>query len=100
MNFLVQWYNSRLLLKIENKKTKVKSYYQTNEKTTRNIAKVSKKSFWRWKNFKKINYANNKNKSVADEEREGKKEYMRNYYYKRKKLFNHLINQCWSIRKF
>ena len=29
---------------------------------------------------------------MLDEDRESKKEYMRNYYYKRKHLINHLIN--------
>ena len=29
---------------------------------------------------------------MSDEDRERKKSYMRNYYYKRKNLLNHLIN--------
>ena len=30
---------------------------------------------------------------MSDEDREKKKSYMRNYYYKRKNLLNHLINR-------
>ena len=38
-------------------------------------------------------YASNRNKNMLDEDREEKKkENMKNYYYQRKNLLNHLIN--------
>ena len=30
-----------------------------------------------------MNYANNRNKNMLDDDRERKKEYMKNYYYKK-----------------
>ena len=51
------------------------------------------------KQIKKRNYANNKNKNMTDEGRERKKEYLKNYYNKRKKLLNHLINQTGILEK-
>ena len=43
--------------------------------------------------FKKIYiYINIRNKNMSDTDRKRKKEHLKEYYYKRKKLLNHLIN--------
>ena len=44
----------------------------------------------------KKNYANTKN-NMPDEDQE--KQYMKNYYYKRKSLLNHLTNYVEELKK-
>ena len=43
--------------------------------------------------MKKGNYANSKNKFISDRNRERKEECVKNYYHKREKLWNDLINR-------
>ena len=45
------------------------------------------------KKLKKANYANIKNKNMSHGDREIRKTYLRQYYYKRKSLLNQLVNR-------
>ena len=62
-----------------------------------NLCKLLKNDFYRNlsedEKCKKVNYANIGNKNMSDADREINKEYMKKYYYKRKKLSNHLIHR-------
>ena len=75
---------------MENKTVETKNYYQTNKKISRKIARVYR-NLSEDEKLKKTNHANNKNKNISDENRERKEQYMRNYYYKRKKFLNNLL---------
>ena len=65
-------------------------------KTTKKIARVLQKSFKRRK-IKTINCANIRNKNMSDWDRERKKEFMKNYYYKRKNLFNNIMSRIGKL---
>ena len=49
------------------------------------------------KKIKTINCANIRNKNMSDWDRERKKEFMKNYYYKRKNLFNNIISRIGKL---
>ena len=75
---------------MENKKIKAKHSTKPIKKNYKNDRESILEVFLKMKKLKKRNYM--KNKNMLGTGREGKKEYTKNYYYKRKKLLNHLIN--------
>ena len=77
---------------MENQKTKAKNYYQCKKEKLKERSQEYYRNLPEDGKIKKRNYANNGNKNMAEKERERKKDYMRNYCYKRKNLLNHVIS--------
>ena len=55
--------------------------------------------FLKMRKLKKRKNADTKNKNMPDPDRERKKEYMQNYYYKRKNFFNLVINHVKELER-
>ena len=75
-------------------KAKAKQKHIT--KPTKKYKKDHKSNIEIFQKMKKLKiyiyYANNKKNYMTEVDRGNEKEYMKNYYYKRKKLVNYLIN--------
>ena len=79
---------------MENKKRKAKYYYRANKEKLKNRSR----EYYRILSEKKKN-ANARYKNMSDAERERKTEHMKNYYYKRKKLLNHVTDRVEELEK-
>ena len=77
---------------MENQKTKAKNYYQGKKEKLQERSREYYRYLPEDEKIKKRNYPNNGNKNMSEKERGRKKEYMRNHYYERKNLLNHVIN--------
>ena len=73
----------------ENRKEKAIHYYQANKEKIQNRAHKNYRNLSEGEKIKKRNYAN---KNMSDTDRVRRKEYMKNYYYKRINLLSHLVN--------
>ena len=75
---------------MENKKARVKNYYQTNKEKVQERSTEYYINFFKDEKKIKRNYANNRTKNMSDEGRKRKKICTRCYYHKRENylLFN------------
>ena len=80
--------------KKKDKKEKAEIFYQTNKEKLQKRSREYYRNLSEEENIQKRNYANIRNKNIPDADRGTRKEYIKNYYYERKNLFNDLINRA------